>query len=280
MWTLNSSSPATTSDRETRSQRLPTCPAATAASRRRGRPRRPRQRLQLLQLEAVAARDKCRFCTQRAARAAAYSKPPPALRRAASSSTEIAPSGPWDGLLFELRGAALEANCGPQLDGAALEANLEQQREEDVALEAIYAQDVTITNAEVAATCALEVGAVVELAGGQERRLASLPPLSLRAWRPARYPSDAAPAFGLRCAWLSDAQLVALATRLDELWEEQGPGAGILLSWIEWLRHESAAFLFGDAAAGDALRISLVPTDGGALLDPADAVAASGGRRA
>ena len=190
------------------------------------------------------------------------------------------PSGPWDGLLFELRGAALEANLGPQLDGAALEANLEQQREEDVALEAIYAQDVTATNAEVAATCALEVGAVVELAGGQERRLASLPPLSLRAWRPARYPSDAAPAFGLRCAWLSDAQLAALATRLDELWEEQGPGAGILLSWIEWLRHESAAFLFGDAAAGDALRISLVPTDGGALLDPADAVAASGGRRA
>ena len=103
---------------------------------------------------------------------------------------------------------------------------------------------------------------------------------SLRAWRPARYPSDAAPAFGLRCAWLSDSQLAALATRLDELWEEQGPGAGILLSWIEWLRHESAAFLFGEAAAGDALRISLVPTDGDALLDPADAVAASGGRRA
>ena len=203
--------------------------------------------------------DKCRFLhTTLTATPQAERIAPPAPAPAAASSTtetppEIAPSppsGPWDGLLFELRGAALEANLEQQLDAAALESNLEQQREEDVALEAIYAQDVTITNAEVAATCALEVGAIVELAGEQERRLASLPPLSLRAWRPARYPSDAAPAFGLRCAWLSDAQLVALATRLDELWEEQGPGAGILLSWIEWLRHESAAFLFGAASDG------------------------------
>ena len=105
--------------------------------------------------QGCRAGDKCRFLhTTLAAPPPAEKIAPPATLRlaadqrrkdaaapaAASSTTEtppeIAPSGPWDGLLFELRGAALEANCGPQLDGAALEANLEQQRAEADAREA------------------------------------------------------------------------------------------------------------------------------------------------
>eukprot|EP00965_Chrysotila_dentata_P046571 1547265-Pleurochrysis_carterae.AAC.1 len=45
--------------------------------------------------------------------------------------------------------------------------------------------------------------------------LLGLPPLQLRARLPSAYPSRAPPVFALRCAWLSDEQLRAIASAMD-----------------------------------------------------------------
>ena len=62
-----------------------------------------------------------------------------------------------------------------------------------------------------------------------------LPPLMLRAAFPPGYPSEVPPDVQLLADWLAPIQIRLLQTRLGQLWEEQGPGAPVLYTWIDWL---------------------------------------------
>ena len=300
MWTLNSAAgPATTklelgarrarSDLRTCPRRRPPAPggaveaaasprATSAASSIRSRLPRRRQ-VPFLHRRSPPA---CRRLTEKCAAARA----PAAASSSTETPPEIAPSGPWDGLLFELRGAALEANCGPQADGAALEANLEQQRgggrraRGDLRAGRHHNQR--------------RGGGDVCARGGRRRRAGRRPGTAAGVAAAAvaarvaagAVPSDAAPAFGLRCAWLSDAQLAALATRLDEL-GGAGPGRGHPAQLDQWLRHESTRLFVWRRGGGrraphlarpDGRRRAARP--GRCRAAAAAAVAPSGGRAA
>lgn len=91
--------------------------------------------------------------------------------------------------------------------------------------------------------------------GVRSVQLPSVPPLFLRVRLPASYPSRAPPAFGLSCAWLSDAQLEGLARRLDAIWDEAcagagGEGAEVISIWVEAMRAEAVEG--GGGEAGEA----------------------------
>ena len=71
--------------------------------------------------------------------------------------------------------------------------------------------------------------------GGAGPVVRHLPPLMLRAAFPPGYPSEAPPDAQLLADWLAPSQIRLLQQRLGQLWEEQGPGAPVLYTWIDWL---------------------------------------------
>ncbi|KAJ8419124.1 hypothetical protein AAFF_G00006230 [Aldrovandia affinis] len=56
------------------------------------------------------------------------------------------------------------------------------------------------------------------------------------------YPSTSSPLHTLSCKWLSEVQLAALSSHLDELWQES-LGSVVLFSWIQFLREDVLTFL-------------------------------------
>ena len=205
---------------------------------------------------------------------------PPLAAKPAVSPPVPRPQGTaWDGMpwLRRRRDDGLEQ----QLPAEEAERNAERRAEERMVLEAIYADDVQAVEAggdgdgdgealEVlelkinpqlpSDTIRLEAAAPLlarfprapleevsddEAARGvRSVQLPSVPPLLLRLRLPASYPSRAPPAFGLSCAWLSDARLEGLARRLDTLWDEAradagGEGAEVISVWVEAMRAEA-----------------------------------------
>lgn len=75
--------------------------------------------------------------------------------------------------------------------------------------------------------------------------VASLPPLYLRLRLPRAYPSHAAPVFGVRCPWLTDAQLGALVTELDGVCVAAA-GGPVICELVEWLRTDALTTLGED----------------------------------
>lgn len=119
--------------------------------------------------------------------------------------------------------------------------------------------------------------------------LATLPPLVFRLRLPATYPSRAAPVFGVRCAWLSDASLELLCGHLEGLCAEAA-GGPVVCELIEWLRSDALG-----ALPSETLSPLQLPSEAPALVSNAGAsssaassppglssakTAASGGARA
>jgi len=52
----------------------------------------------------------------------------------------------------------------------------------------------------------------------------------------AGYPSERAPEVSLSALWLSAAAAADLEAQLQQLWQEQGPGAPVCYSWADWLQ--------------------------------------------
>ena len=65
-----------------------------------------------------------------------------------------------------------------------------------------------------------------------------LSPLRLVVHTTAGYPSTAPPTFILSCHWLGKSQLLALASKLRQIWDAQ-VGTVVIYSWVEWLKSDS-----------------------------------------
>lgn len=65
-----------------------------------------------------------------------------------------------------------------------------------------------------------------------------LSPLRLVVHTTAGYPSTAPPTFVLSCHWLGKSQLLALASKLRQIWDAQ-VGTVVIYSWVEWLKSDS-----------------------------------------
>ncbi|EOD18372.1 hypothetical protein EMIHUDRAFT_96103 [Emiliania huxleyi CCMP1516] len=118
----------------------------------------------------------------------------------------------------------------------------------------------------------IELEAPLSLPSGE--RLDALPPLTLRVRHGSGYPSSSPPGFGLRCCWLSDGQLEALAASLDGL-AAAAAGELCVSAWAEWLRTEAAGQL---ELLQEGATLSL-PAEGGTGQAGADEATASAGER-
>ena len=104
----------------------------------------------------------------------------------------------------------------------------------------------------------------------------SLPPLVLRVRLPAAYPSQASPVFGVRCAWLSDEQLVQLCNGLDTVCVESA-GGPVICELVEWLRTEALRSL-PDSPLSRPLELPADETTAEAVAGAVEAVASRSAR--
>lgn len=70
-----------------------------------------------------------------------------------------------------------------------------------------------------------------------------LPPICLQLDIPPGYPEDAQPDVQLICEWLSTNQIRSLRQRLEEIFDEQGPGLPVGFVWVDWLQNEALQHL-------------------------------------
>jgi hypothetical protein len=78
---------------------------------------------------------------------------------------------------------------------------------------------------------------------GVHLQVSYLPPISLQLQLPHDYPSTRPPSCTLAANWLAPQQAAQLAQQLQDLWQQQGPGAPIIFEWVDWLRGEALACL-------------------------------------
>ncbi|CEL92756.1 unnamed protein product [Vitrella brassicaformis CCMP3155] len=74
-------------------------------------------------------------------------------------------------------------------------------------------------------------------------RVRFLPPLSLHIVMPPAYPSRRSPFFTLSAMWIDKGAVGRLCRRLDQLWEEEGPGSPIVFTWANFLSTDSMGYL-------------------------------------
>ncbi|CAL8470867.1 g10409 [Coccomyxa elongata] len=70
-----------------------------------------------------------------------------------------------------------------------------------------------------------------------------LPPICLQLDIPPGYPEDAQPDVQLICEWLSTNQIANLRQRLEDIFDEQGPGLPVGFVWVDWLQNEALQHL-------------------------------------
>ncbi|EOD12185.1 hypothetical protein EMIHUDRAFT_214005 [Emiliania huxleyi CCMP1516] len=169
--------------------------------------------------------------------------------------------------------ALLEGDASSE---AEVDADAAARADELLALEAIYSDEMCQVEGGGGRTFELrvpiELEAPLSLPSGE--RLDALPPLTLRVRHGSGYPSSSPPGFGLRCCWLSDGQLEALAASLDGL-AAAAAGELCVSAWAEWLRTEAAGQL---ELLQEGATLSL-PAEGGTGQAGADEATASAGER-
>lgn len=200
--------------------------------------------------------------------------------RPRSQLSPAAPLNPWLTCLPLHEPVEHELEELLQLTSDERAANVEAQDDELTAVEAIYERELLIVSTESSAGSIprpLVLELCVPLADGIEGSLASatggciasvrvppelsrlpsmsglrcsddgilslacLPPLQLRLRRPLSYPSRSPPVIVIRCAWLSDAELDAIATRLHEEVLVPSAGQAVICELVEWLRSSAIA---------------------------------------
>ena len=203
----------------------------------------------------------------------------PIAAAAAPTAAAAAPEGsaaqPRAGASVQWGGAAalIEGDASSE---AEVDADAAARADELLALEAIYSDEMCQVEGGGGRTFELrvpiELEAPLSLPSGE--RLDALPPLTLRVRHGSGYPSSSPPGFGLRCCWLSDGQLEALAASLDGL-AAAAAGELCVSAWAEWLRTEAAGQL---ELLQEGATLSL-PAEGGTGQAGADEATASAGER-
>lgn len=217
---------------------------------------------------------------------------------APGSRTPMASATEWGGaasLLQPPEGELTESSgsCVPNF--ASNELNQQAQEDELLALRSIYGKEMSEPSGaegpvfefsipldlspslQLGAAAAAALSAIHPHIEGAHGQSPSLPPIKLRVRLVRDYPSHAPPLFSLRSCWLSDAQLEAIAARMDEMASDFA-GEPVVCAWVEWLRADAAdvAGLNGDDDA-----VVLLPGEERIVLSesPHDDGEASLGRR-
>lgn len=176
--------------------------------------------------------------------------------------------GEWSGVASLLRPACEAGGLAPE----TVKDNRAAQLDEVLALRSIYGDEMSEPSrgdgfvfefeVPVEVPPAVALGAI-QAAGAS---CPSLPPLKLRVRFDEAYPSSAPPSLAVRCCWMTDAQVEAVAAGLDAV-AEAARGEPIVCAWLEWLR-------------GEALSAVGLDSPGAALSLPEEVVAPGAGRAA
>lgn len=167
------------------------------------------------------------------------------------------------------------------LTAAQLRDNEDAQNDEKLALESIFAEQVTIDGSHVSVRTAPELSAPVALLFVPDHSAFFthyLPPMRLDAVLPPGYPSHEPPRVTVTAPWLSAACAAVLVAALEAQWESmRGPA---LFTWIEYLRTEALQALL-DAGPPVSARLPdschrIRPRADSARLHPANTTAGAG----
>lgn len=131
-----------------------------------------------------------------------------------------------------------------------MNADLEEQEDELVALQSIFASDEFLRHesksaGEIRVSVELPADFTVLLKHGETIRqydISFLPPMILTFELPEDYPSTSPPSFTLTCSWLTHPQITSLRDKLSHLYLATG-GAVVLFSWIQFLREDALRHL-------------------------------------
>ncbi|CAL5015135.1 unnamed protein product [Urochloa decumbens] len=161
--------------------------------------------------------------------------------------------------------ARREAEEEPQVPDEQLHANDQLQRDEMLALEAIYGDNISIFGEEfgmrsfqIHVHCEIPDGISVSaelFQGVDDSRLfhsfsvQHLAPISLTFLMPLSYPSRHPPYFTLTVQWLDPVKVSSLCHMLDLIWAQQ-PGQEVVYEWVQWLQSSALSHLgFDDEIA-------------------------------
>ncbi|CAO2036322.1 unnamed protein product [Urochloa humidicola] len=161
--------------------------------------------------------------------------------------------------------ARREAEEEPQVPDEQLHANDQLQRDEMLALEAIYGDSISIfgekfgmRSFQIHVHCEIPDGISVsaELYQGVDDSplfhsfsVQHLAPISLKCLIPLSYPSRHPPYFTLSVQWLDHVKISSLCHMLDLIWAQQ-PGQEVVYEWVQWLQSSALSHLgFDDEIA-------------------------------
>lgn len=151
---------------------------------------------------------------------------------------------PWSASLLPELASPGPAECRETeaLSDEELAANADSQDDELMAVEAIYADECAVlcrkpqAKLELRVSVAVGDGLRVEVEGDPVGggAVSTLPPIRMRVRLPAAYPSHVPPIFALRCCWIGDAGLAAIADELGRVASEcaEGPALSMLVEHI------------------------------------------------
>ncbi|PON39660.1 E3 ubiquitin ligase RBR family [Trema orientale] len=178
-----------------------------------------------------------------------------------SSEEEEEESNDVMDILEELRLSAEE----PELSEEQLMSNCQSQKDELLALESIYGEDVFFFDTErglksfqvhvhieapngITVTTKLNSSGDLKTTGNNPDEFSYsfdvqyLPPIVLTCLLPKSYPSHLPPYFTISVQWLDSVKIATLCSMLDSIWNEQ-PGQEVTYQWVEWLNSSSLSYL-------------------------------------
>ncbi|EMS65072.1 E3 ubiquitin-protein ligase RNF14 [Triticum urartu] len=143
----------------------------------------------------------------------------------------------------------------PDLPDEQLRSNDQLQKDEMLAVEAIYGDNLNILGEnsvpryfQIYVYCEIPDGISVsaELRGVDDYptkfSVEHLAPISLTCLMPPSYPSHHSPYFTLAVQWLDSVKISSLCDMLESLWAQQ-PGQEVVFEWVQWLQSSTLSHL-------------------------------------